>query len=61
MARALWRGTISFGMVTIPVKLFTATESQDVSFRQLHAADNSPISLSAGVPPTARISIPTRS
>ncbi len=45
MARALWRGTISFGMVTIPVKLFTATDSQDVSFRQLHAADNSPIKL----------------
>ncbi|MGE3076444.1 MAG: Ku protein [Dehalococcoidia bacterium] len=45
MARALWRGTISFGMVTIPIKLFTATESQDVSFRQLHAADNSPIKL----------------
>lgn len=45
MARALWRGTISFGMVTIPVKLFTATESQDVSFRQLHAADNAPIKL----------------
>jgi DNA end-binding protein Ku len=32
-------------MVTIPVKLFTATESQDISFRQLHAADNSPIRL----------------
>ena len=45
MARALWRGTISFGMVTIPVKLFTATESQDISFRQLHAADNAPIRL----------------
>ena len=45
MARALWRGTISFGMVTIPIKLFTATDSQDVSFRQLHAADNSPIKL----------------
>lgn len=45
MARALWRGTISFGMVSIPIKLFTATESQDLSFRQLHAADNSPIKL----------------
>ena len=45
MARALWRGTISFGMVSIPIKLFTATESQDISFRQLHAADNSPIKL----------------
>jgi DNA end-binding protein Ku len=45
MARAIWRGTISFGMVSIPVKLYTATDSQDVSFRQLHAADNSPIRL----------------
>lgn len=44
-ARAIWRGTISFGMVSIPVKLLTATESQDISFRQLHAADNSPIKL----------------
>lgn len=45
MARAIWRGTISFGMVSIPVRLFTATESQDITFRQLHAADNSPIRL----------------
>lgn len=43
MARAIWRGTISFGMVNIPVKLYTATESQDVSFRQLHIEDHSPI------------------
>ena len=42
-ARAIWRGSISFGMVSIPVKLFTATESQDISFRQLHVKDNSPI------------------
>lgn len=45
MARAIWRGTISFGMVNIPIKLFTATESQDISFRQLHKEDNSPIRL----------------
>lgn len=45
MARAVWRGTISFGMVSIPVKLYTATESQDISFRQLHKEDNSPIRL----------------
>jgi DNA end-binding protein Ku len=32
-------------MVSIPVRLFTATESQDITFRQLHAADNSPIRL----------------
>lgn len=45
MARAIWRGTISFGMVNIPIKLYTATESQDISFRQLHKEDNSPIRL----------------
>jgi DNA end-binding protein Ku len=45
MARAIWRGTISFGMVNIPIKLFTATESREVSFRQLHKEDNSPIRL----------------
>ena len=44
-ARAIWRGTISFGMVSIPVKLLTATESQDISFRQLHVEDSSPIKL----------------
>ncbi len=44
-ARAIWRGTISFGMVSIPVKLFTATESRDISFKQLHVTDNSPIKL----------------
>ncbi len=44
-ARAIWRGVISFGMVSIPIKLFTATDSQDISFKQLHAEDNSPIKL----------------
>jgi len=37
MARAIWSGSISFGMVTIPVKLFGATESKDISFNLLHA------------------------
>src|ERR1700727_808441 len=37
--RAIWRGTISFGLVSIPVKLYTATEAHDVSFRQVHEAD----------------------
>lgn len=35
-ARAMWSGTISFGLVTIPVKLFSATSSHNVSFNQLH-------------------------
>jgi DNA end-binding protein Ku len=37
--RPIWKGTISFGLVAIPVKLYTATEARDVSFRQVHAAD----------------------
>ena len=37
--RAIWRGTISFGLVSIPVRLYTATEAHDVSFRQVHEAD----------------------
>ncbi len=36
MARAIWSGSISFGMVTIPVKLYGATESKDIAFNLLH-------------------------
>jgi len=43
MPRAIWRGAISFGMVSIPVKLYTATENHDVSFRQLAEEDLKPI------------------
>jgi DNA end-binding protein Ku len=35
-ARAIWSGIITFGMVSIPVKLYTGTESKDISFNQLH-------------------------
>jgi DNA end-binding protein Ku len=35
MARAIWSGAISFGLVTVPVKLYSATESKSVSFHQL--------------------------
>ncbi len=35
MARAIWSGAISFGLVNVPVKLFSATETRDVSFHQL--------------------------
>ena len=37
--RSIWAGSISFGMVVIPVKLYAATEQRDVSFRQVHRAD----------------------
>lgn len=36
MPRAIWSGVISFGLVSIPVKLYTATESKSLSFHQLH-------------------------
>lgn len=39
MPRSIWKGAISFGLVTIPIKLFSATEEKDVSFRQVHPAD----------------------
>jgi len=40
MARAMWKGAIQFGLVTIPVKLYTATETgRTISFNMLHAKD----------------------
>ena len=39
MARSIWNGTISFGLMTVPVKLHTATESKTVSFREVHIDD----------------------
>jgi len=37
--RSIWKGAISFGLVTIPVKLYSATEERDVSFHQVHRDD----------------------
>lgn len=39
MPRSIWKGAISFGLVTIPVKVYGATEDKDLSFRQIHLAD----------------------
>src|SRR4030066_226853 len=36
MPRSIWKGAGSFGMVSIPIKLYTATDSKDVSFNLLH-------------------------
>src|SRR5688500_14502915 len=43
MPRSIWRGAISFGIVSIPVRLFTATQAKDLSFRMLHETDNARI------------------
>ena len=41
--RAIWKGSISFGLVNIPIALYPATRKEDVSFRQLRKGDMSPI------------------
>lgn len=43
MARPLWKGSISFGLVTIPVQVFSATRRNELRFRQLDRRDTSPI------------------
>ncbi|MFI6893275.1 Ku protein [Streptomyces sp. NPDC050256] len=37
--RSIWNGAISFGLVSIPIKLVNATENHSISFRQIHVAD----------------------
>ncbi|MCP2288118.1 Ku protein [Nocardia amikacinitolerans] len=39
MARAIWKGSIAFGLVNVPVKVYTATEDHDIKFHQVHAKD----------------------
>ncbi|MFT3970201.1 MAG: Ku protein [Micropruina sp.] len=39
MPRSIWKGAISFGLITIPVKVYGATETKDLSFRQVHPED----------------------
>ncbi|HET7486443.1 MAG TPA: Ku protein [Acidimicrobiales bacterium] len=43
MARSIWGGAISFGLVNVPVKLYTAVRKKDVRFHQLHGTDGARI------------------
>ncbi|HKY22826.1 MAG TPA: Ku protein [Vicinamibacterales bacterium] len=43
MPRAIWKGSISFGLVSIPVELHTAVRDHRPKFRMLHARDKSPV------------------
>lgn len=43
MARPLWSGSLSFGLVNVPVALYSAVRDRSVHFNQLHAPDGSPI------------------
>src|SRR6516164_8377083 len=42
--RAIWKGSISFGLVSIPISLFPATQREELKFRLLRNTDLSPIS-----------------
>ena len=39
MPQSIWKGAISFGLVSIPVRLYSATDEKDISFRQVHRED----------------------
>lgn len=39
LMRAIWKGAVSFGLVNVPVRLYSATENHDVQFRQVHRED----------------------
>jgi DNA end-binding protein Ku len=41
--RSIWNGTIAFGLVAVPVKVYSATESHTIHFREVHAKDGSRI------------------
>src|SRR5436190_16819821 len=41
MASTVWKGHLTFGLVSLPVKLYSAARSETVSFNQLHKSDNS--------------------
>jgi DNA end-binding protein Ku len=41
--RSIWNGTIAFGLVNVPIKLFTATESATISFHEVHVRDGARI------------------
>ena len=43
MPRSLWTGSLSFGLVNVPVRLISAVRDRDLHFRQLHESDGAPI------------------
>ena len=43
MPRSLWTGSLSFGLVNVPVRLETAVRDRDLHFRQIHRKDGAPI------------------
>ena len=48
--RSLWNGTLTFGLVNVPVKVYTATESKSIHFHQVHLKDERADRAPAGLP-----------
>lgn len=48
--QTMWKGSLSFGLVNVPVKMFAATESRDISFKYLHKACQTPIKYTRSCP-----------
>ena len=46
--RSMWKGAISFGLLTIPVQPYAATEQKDTAFRQVHRDDGGRIQVPPG-------------
>jgi DNA end-binding protein Ku len=42
-ARSIWNGTVAFGLVNVPIKLYSATDNKTVSFREVHARDGAKV------------------
>lgn len=54
-ARAIWKGVIEFGDVSVPVKLYSAVEDKSVSFRLLHREDGAPVKQALVNPKTKKV------
>jgi DNA end-binding protein Ku len=52
--RSVWNGTITFGLVNVPIKLYSATESKTVHFSEEHAKDGANIEHRRGRSTTTR-------
>lgn len=50
MARSLWTGSLSFGLVNVPVALVSGVRDHDLHFHQLHEKDGSPIEVQRWCP-----------
>ena len=50
MPRSMWKGSIAFGLVNIPIELYSAVRDHRPKFRLLHAKDEAPVQLRAGLP-----------